>query len=141
MKKFMKRIEENEKISIWGIVDNKNIQIENKKICDIVKCFYQILDKENIDINKAKVINTTKLMIQNEEINPDTTFLIYGYARRKGKADETSMRYYFNIEFMKVSNLLLELKILNKHYLKHYNATNKEFDIIVEYFYIEKERK
>ena len=138
MKKFMKKIREDEKVSIFGIVDNKNIEIKDKKICDIVKYFYKILEKENIDIDKVKTIKTTKLIIQNKNINLDTPFSIFGYARRKGKADETNKRYYFNIEYMKVNRLLLELIILNKSYLKQYNVTDKDFDIIIDYFYLEK---
>ena len=77
-------------------------------------------------------------MIQNKNINRNTLISIFGYARRKGKADETNKRYYFNIEYMKVNRLLLELIILNKSYLKQYNVTDKYFDIIIDYFYLEK---
>lgn len=140
MKKFMKKIEVNEKISVWGMIDNKNIQIKNQKLCNILKGFNQILQREKIDINKAKVINTTKLMIQDKEVDLDKIFSMYAYIRRKGKADKTSMRYYFNIEFMKVSDLLLEIQSLSKNFLK-YNELDKKFDLILEYFYIEGENE
>ena len=77
MKKFMKKIREDEKVSIFGIVDNKNIEIKDKKICDIVKYFYKILEKENIDIDKVKTIKTTKLIVQNKNINLDTPIVSF----------------------------------------------------------------
>ena len=134
MKKVMKKIKEDEKVSILGIVDNKNIQIKEKKICDIAKCLYKVLEKENIDIDNIKTIKTTKLKIHNKNINLDTTFSIFGYARRKGEADEINMRHYFDIQFIKVSNLLLELINLNKNYFKQYNVTDENFDIIIDFF-------
>ena len=140
MKKFMERIKKDEKICIGGTVDNKNIRIKDKRICDIIKYFYKALEKENIDIDKVKTIKTTKLMIQNKNINRNTLISIFGYARRKGKADKTNMRHYFNIQFMKVSSLLLELQSLNENYLRLYGVTNKDFDIIIDYFYIEKKK-
>lgn len=141
MKKFMKKVKENEKISILGTIDSKKIEIKNKSFCKIVECFYSELNKEHIDINKIKTSTVTNITIQGERIDINKSFALYGYARRKGNADENSMRYYFSLEFSKIENLFFELTTLKNEYLNYNNVNDKDFKIIVEDFYIEKETK
>ena len=127
----MLKINIDDKISIYGKIDNIDLNIENKKVSEVVKNFYELVLKNNIDISKIKQMRIDKIVVNNQKINKENFFYLCGYAKKKG-ADEKSMRYYFNIRNIRLKYIYRELKMLYTDYLYYYENNTNNLDIIVE---------
>lgn len=127
----MLKININEKISIYGKIDNINLNIENIKVSEVVKNFYELVLKNNIDISKIKQMSIDKIVVNNQKISKEKFFYLCGYAKKKD-ADEKSMRYYFNIRNIRLKYFYRELKMLYTDYLYYYENDTNNLDIIVE---------
>lgn len=127
----MLKINIDDKISIYGKIDNIDLNIENKKVSEVVKNFYELVLKNNIDISKIKQMRIDKIVVNNKKINKENFFYLRGYAKKKD-ADEKSMRYYFNIRNIRLKYIYRELKMLYTDYLYYYENNTNNLDIIVE---------
>lgn len=127
----MLKINIDDKINIYGKIDNIDLNIENKKVSEVVKNFYELLLKNNIDISKIKHMRIDKIVVNNKKINKENFFYLRGYAKKKD-ADEKSMRYYFNIRNIRLKYIYRELKMLYTDYLYYYENNTNNLDIIVE---------
>lgn len=126
------------KISLYGDIKLKNkksiktIEIKDKTICNIIECFYETLGDKNIKLSDIEQINLSKIIINKECIACNNKkFWITGYAKKRD-SDEKSMRNYFNIENMKLSNLFEEFKIFYDEHLRYFFESIEEIQIIVE---------
>jgi len=127
----MQKINISDKISIYGKIDNFDLNIENVKVFEIVKNFYELLIKNNIDISKIKQMKIDKIVINNQKTNKENFFYLRGYAKKKD-ADEKSMRYYFNIRNIRLKYIYRELKMLYTDYLYYFENNTNNLDLIVE---------
>lgn len=127
----MQKINISDKISIYGKIDNFDLNIENIKVFEIVKNFYELLIKNNIDISKIKQMKIDKIVINNQKTNKENFFYLRGYAKKKD-ADEKSMRYYFNIRNIRLKYIYRELKMLYTDYLYYFENNTNNLDLIVE---------
>lgn len=128
----MKKVGIDDEISIYGNINGTDISMEKQKVCKIIENFYNLLLKKKMNIEKLEKIHTSQMVFENGKIaDGNNKFWMYGYAKKKGQ-DEKSMRYYFNLENIRMCSFFKELEILFNEYLGHFSNSIDDFDIIVE---------
>ncbi len=144
----MKVLNKDDKISLYGnlnikvlskkIEKNICISIENKDVSKIGDLLFGLVDKyyEQYDYNWmdiSKKTKTTKIKIDNEIINPNSSINIYGYVEDcRGLPSENGKRYDFHITEIAMADIFEELELLYYYYMCEFDTIKEGLKFVIE---------
>lgn len=144
----MKILNKDDKISLYGNLNikvlskkmGKNIciSIENHNVSEIGDLLYKSLQKcyeqydyNWLDINKKT--KTTKIMVDNEVINPNCSINIYGYVEDwRGLSSEDGKKYNFHITDIAIEDIYEELELLYDEYICDFDTVKEGLKFVIE---------
>ena len=143
----MKCLKENEKISIYGNLNIKdlkkrtttNIEIsaENKDVKNIGEYLYNILFKKysifNYEWNNVKKeVKTTKVIVNNKEIEKNCKFKYYGYVKDlSGIPGENGKKYKFFADEITFDNLIESIESMFEDYIVNFDTDNTGLKFVI----------
>ena len=143
----MKCLKENEKISIYGNLNIKdlkkrtttNIEIsaENKDVKNIGEYLYNILFKKysifNYEWNNVKKeVKTTKVIVNNKEIEKNCKFKYYGYVvDLSGIPGENGKKYKFFADEITFDNLIESIESMFEDYIVNFDTDNTGLKFVI----------
>ncbi len=143
----MRILNENNKITIYGILNIKDykkttkydidILVKNKSIKSIGEYLYKWLFKqyEKFDYcwNDVEVENkTTKVIFNNNEINKNSKFKIYGYVENcRGIPWENGKKYRFHTNEIFMENLIAVIESLFEEYIVDFDTDKNGLKFII----------
>lgn len=144
----MKELSKNERFSIYGNLkiqgfskrteENICIAFENKRACIIGDYLYDFLDREykkfNYDwLDNKKKLTTTKVVVDNQILNPNTLVYISGYVKdKRGIPWEDGKKYSFKIENILLQDIFTELENLYEDYICDFDTIKSGLIIRIE---------
>ncbi len=144
----MKVLSKNKRISLYGNInikvlskkseENVSISIEDKEVCKIGDFLYEFLKKQYkkydydwMDINKKT--KTTKIVIDEEIINPKYCVNIYGYVEDLREIpSENGKKYNFCIKEIAMENLFEELELLYDNYICDFDTVKDGLKFVIQ---------
>lgn len=144
----MKKLSKNDRFSIYGNLkiqtfrkrteENICIAFEKKRVCILGDYLYDFLDREykkfNYDwMNKSKKLITTKVVVDNQILNPNSLVNISGYVKdKRGIPWEDGKKYLFKIEKISLQDIFKELDNLYDDYICDFDIVKEGLIIRVE---------
>ena len=143
----MQCLKENEKISIYGNLNikdykketNTNIKIsaENKSVKEIGQYLYNTLFKKyeifNYDWNNVeKEIKTTKVVVNNKEIEKSCKFKVYGYVEDcAGIPYENGKKYKYCTDLIFFDELIEKIESIFEEYIVDFDTDETGLKFII----------
>lgn len=144
----MKVLNKDDKISLYGnlnikvlskkIEKNICISIENNDVSKIGDLLFNFVDKyyEQYDYNWidiSKKTKTTKIIVNNEIINPNCSVNIYGYVEDwRGLPSENGKKYDFYITDIAMEDIFEKLELLYDDYIYEFDTIKDGLKFVIE---------
>lgn len=144
----MKKLSKNERFSLYGNLkiqtiskkseENICIAFKNKRVCIIGDYLYDFLDREykkfDYDwMDRKKKIKTTKVVIDNEILNPNSLVNVSGYVQdKRGISWGYGKKYNFKMQKIPLEDLFSELENLYDDYICEFDTIKSGLKIRIE---------